>query len=374
MPAYFDMGFVVIEASWHRGETTVFQEYPGREEAFIAAGHDFEVVEVFNGWEGGIIDPATFNGPYVKTMGPDGPEYRSYRRQDSEKGLRIRQIRDGAPGPLHGKDIRTVNKTYEPVQNSEPWDILDAVLQDEAINADLALQYETGGVTDGGAQCYVTAKMNKPFVIDGDDSAVYPYVFGTWRHDAQGGITFGGASTRIVCSNTAGMARGEAERANRMFSVKHTKNVRERLNDIKMALLGIYAEHNEFHALAQELAQIELTEEQRKEAIETFIPMPASLLTVEGEASVRQVNNIDRARASVMSAFNSRTIPEAHRLTGWGVYNAMTQYLDHGRPTRGGASILDEKYIESHIKRQINPNRAKDAIPAIIRSAAGVAV
>lgn len=373
MPAFYEMGFVVIEPSWHRLETTTFQEYPGRDIAFVAAGHDFEVIEANNGWEGGIVDPATHNGPMVRVMGQDGWEHRSYRRQDSEKGLRIRQLRDGQPGPLHGKDIRTVNKTYEPVQNSQMWDVLDALLTDESINKGLKLQYETGGVLEDGASCFVTAHLDFPFQIDGDDSMVFPYVFGTWRHDAQGAINFGGTSVRIVCSNTRGAAEGESDRAGRMFSVKHTRNVHERLEDIKMALKGIVVEHNEFHGLAQELAAIEVTEAQRKEFVDRFIPMPASLLTVEGDASVRQVNNIERARASVMSAFNSRTIPEAHKLTGWGLYNAATQYLDHGRPTRGGAAITDKKYVESHVKRQITPNRAKNAVPALIKDVAGIA-
>jgi phage/plasmid-like protein (TIGR03299 family) len=378
------MGFVVRVPSWHELETTIFSEYPGRELAFVAAGHDYDVRETVVGDEGGIIeDPSTYRGAMVRT--PNG-EWRSYSRAEREKGLRIYQMRDGAPGPLHGKKIKHVNKTYEPIQNTVPWDLIDAMLSDDSINKGLKVNYETGGVLEGGASCFITAYLDTPFQIDGDDSKVYPYLFATWRHDAAGALNVGGTSIRIVCANTRGAAEGEAEQMGRMYSFKHTKNVMDRVNDAKMAIQGIAVAHEEFHELAEELAKIEVTVEQRREFIERFIPYPASLLSVEGDASDRQVANIDAARAAVLSALNSRSIPEAHKFTGWGLYNAGTEYLDHLRPTTGGAILTSDvdsqgnplsadkkrKRVESHIKRQVTPNRAKSALVPLIRDIAGV--
>jgi hypothetical protein len=178
---------------------------------------------------------------------------------------------------------------------------------------------------------------------------------------------------RIVCANTRGMAEGEAESRNRMFSFKHTKNVLDRIEDVKMMLHGILVAHEEFDTLAQELASITVTEEQRTEFVARFIPMPEANLTIEGKASPRQVSNVERERNKVLATFNSRTIPEAHRLTGWGLYNSATEYLDHLRPTRGGADITETKYVQSYVQRQITPNRAKTVLPALIREVAEVA-
>jgi len=374
MSALYDMGFVVRVPSWHRLENVVFDEYPGREVAFMAAGHDFEVVEVESGSEGGIIaDPTNFTGPMVRVRNEAGVwEWRSYRRNPKEKALRISQIRDGRPGPMHGKDIKTVNRTYEPIQNSVPWDILDTILSDESINKGLRLNYETGGVLEGGASCFVTAYLDHPFMIPGDDSMVYPYLFATWRHDGMGALNVGGTSVRIVCSNTRGAAEGEARSTGRMFTFKHTRNVMQRVEDAKMALKGIMVEHNAFHALAEELASIEVTESQREKFVQAFVPYPSSALSEDFQVSERVAKNIEEARAAVRSCFRSRSIPEPHKLTGWGLYNAATEYLDHLRPGRGGSKIEDNK--TSYVKRQLlTKNTAKDVIVPLIKEVAGVA-
>lgn len=379
MAGLYEDGFVVRVPSWHKLENVIFDDYPGREEAFLAAGHDFDVVETAAGDEGGVVDPNTFTGPMarVNVIGENGKttgewEWRSYRRSAKEKGLRISQLRDGAPGPMHGKSIKLVNKTYEPIQNTVPWDILDAILTDPQINGTLKLKYETGGVLEGGASCFVTAYLDTPFMIDGDNSEVYPYLFGTWRHDGMGALNFGGTDVRIVCANTRGMAESQASKTGLMISLKHTKNVLERVEDVKMALKGIAIEHDAFRELAEELGKIEFTPEQRKTLIERFVPYPTSALSEDLQVSERVVNNIEKARAAVLGALNSPTTADAHRYTGWGAYNAMTEYLDHLRPGRGGSDPSTN--VTSYVKRTLlNRNTAKDVLVPLIKEVAGVA-
>jgi phage/plasmid-like protein (TIGR03299 family) len=374
MSALYDQGFCTRVPSWHRLENVVFDEYPGREVAFMAAGHDFTLVETMAGDEGGLVDPQTYTGPMVRVRNEDTNliEWRSYRRSTREKGLRLSQLRDGAPGPLHGKSIKMVNKSYEPIQNTVPWDILDTILSDESINKGLRLNYETGGVLEGGASCFVTAYLDHPFMIDGDDSKVYPYLFANWRHDGAGALNVGGTSVREVCANTVAAAEGEAARMGRLFTFKHTRNVADRIKDAKMALKGIMIEHSEFQALAESLAKIELTETQRKEFVETFIPYPSSALDASMQVSDRVARNIEEARAAVYGALRSKSIPEAHRFTGWGAFNAATEYLDHLRPGRGGSPV--EANLTSYVNRTLlKPNAAKNVIIPLIREVAKVA-
>jgi phage/plasmid-like protein (TIGR03299 family) len=373
--ALYNMGFVYRTPSWHRLENVIFDEYPGREVAFAAAGHDFEVVEVDSGSEGGIVaNPDTWRGPMVRVRNEETGEWewRSYRRNPKEKALRISQLRDGTPGPLHGKDIKTVNRSYEPIQNTVPWDMLDTFLSDETINKSLKVNYETGGVLEDGASCFITAWLDFPFEIPGDDSKVYPYLYAHWRHDGSAALTFGGTSVRIVCSNTRGMADSEATQTGRIFTFKHTKNVLARIEDAKMALKGILVEHSAFQALAEELADIHVTEAQRVEFVERFIPYPSSAIAADKQVSQRTMTNIETARAAVWTSLRSPTVPEEHKLTGWGLYNAATEYLDHLRPGRGGSKI--EANPTSYVKRQLlTKNTAKDVIVPMIREVAGVA-
>lgn len=380
MSALVNSLFTYRTPSWHRLENDIFDEYPGREVAFAASGQDFTLVETRVGDEGSIIsNPETYVGPMcrVERLTAEGKatglyEWRSYRRSAKEKGLVISQLRDGVPGPLHGKTIKHVNKSYEPIPNEVPWDILDMILSDETLNRTMKINYETGGVLEDGASCFVTARLDFPFMIPGDNSAVYPYLFATWRHDAAGALNLGGTDVRMVCANTRGMAEAQATKMGRMFSFKHTKNYKLKIEDAVKVLKGIVIEHNEFEALANELAAITLTDEQRTEIVQKFVPYPSSTVDAELQVSERVRGNVQRARAAVFATFNSPTIPEAHAFTGWGVYNAMTEYLDHFRPSRGGSAI--EGNPTSYVKRQLlDPTRAKQVIVPLIKEVALVA-
>jgi len=393
MSALFEQGFVVRVPSWHRDvNETVFEDYPGRVPAYLAAGHDYKLVEIGVGSIGRVIeDPDRHDGPMVRVENEagDGWVWKTFRPNEQEKMLMINQMREDGPGPIHGREVRTMLNSYEPVQNEEIWDVLDALLTDSQLNKGMQIKYETGGVLDGGRACYVTAYVDQPFQVPGDDSPIYPYLFATWKHDGQGGITFGGTSVRIVCANTYAAAERDAENRGRKFTLKHTKNVRERIPDVKMALQGIVVtEAEEFEGLAKELADIRFTPSQRDEFITRLVDFPLSRFseaqqramaaevaqnggTLPAEvATMRQIVNIDAARDTLRDIFESRETPEAHRLTGWGAFNVATSYLDHHRPGRGGSDIGDKKNVESYIKRQLNPNRAKDQAVELIKAIA----
>jgi hypothetical protein len=134
LSALLQHGFVVRVPSWHRLENVIFDEYPGREVAFLAAGPRLRGGRDPAGRATRAASSIPRRSParWFASCNEDGDiEWRSYRRSAKEKGLRISQLRDGAPGPLHGKNIKHVNKTYEPIQNTVPWDILDTILSDE---------------------------------------------------------------------------------------------------------------------------------------------------------------------------------------------------------------------------------------------------
>lgn len=337
MPALFEEGFFVRKPAWH-GLGEVLTSYPGREVAFRKAGHDFTVEEFDNG---DVLEPLSAEDWQVIKMDPSievvrhNGAWHRFGNNGNKKGLRISQLReDGSYGPVHGNRLEVVNDTYVPVQNDVPWNILDALLEGRYQGKEL--NYETGGTLDGGAECFVTAWIDLPFQVKGDDSEVYPYVYATWRHDGLGAVHIGGTDVRIVCANTVQMARNQAEKSGHAFTFKHTKNVMSRIEDAKLAIFeGILGAHTAFAELAEELGNIELNEAQVKDFFYRLIPdTPASL------TSERVQNNINEARSLVRSALYSKTVPEAHKATGWGLYNAGVEFFDHLRKPGNAVSEL----------------------------------
>jgi phage/plasmid-like protein (TIGR03299 family) len=324
MPAYFEYGFTVREPSWHGLEQTIFADYPGREEAYVAAGHNFSVVE----------RPLVMPTAIIDTDGEGKPVW------DLTSGKRVagwKAISKEMPGDeTDGKLICVTNESYGIVQNTVPWDIVDQLVSQPGV------KYETGGVLQDGAKLYVTAFLDEPSTVPGDDSPIYPFLYATWSHDGSGAIRVGRTNIRIVCANTAAAAELQSAKANRDFTFKHTRNVMARIEDAKVAIDGVREAHEEFMAIALELAEWKITEAQRELFITQLIPSPPEALI-----STRVAGNIEEARGKVRMLFNGPTIPEAHRLTAYGCMTAGLEYLDHLRGYRNSNTYVGRTLLKN---------------------------
>jgi phage/plasmid-like protein (TIGR03299 family) len=328
-----DKYFSVRELPWHFDETgdraTIFQDYPGRDEAMTAAGHNFEL-EPRELWlaipEGGQ--------PGSKVEG-----WRAIVRKDT------------------GDVFQAARDTYEIVQNSVPWDIVEAVL--EAKDNGFHVEYETGGTQKSGAVCWVTAKANKGWLVTGDDSPIIPYVSVIWGHDGTAGIRALTSSVRIVCANTLAMAESDARNRGTGFTFRHTKNVHARIEEAKKVLRGMRGEFSAFVELAEELAGIKISKAGIDLFLATFIPSPPEALI-----SDRVMGNIEEARDKVRGILASATIPEAHKGTGYGLLQAGVEYLDHLRGYRNQATYLNRTLLRAE------PLKAK--LVPLVREAAKV--
>jgi phage/plasmid-like protein (TIGR03299 family) len=315
MPAYFEQGFSVRQPMWH-GLGEVLAEYPGREEAMRLAGHDFSVTEV------PVFLKNEDRGTFPKAAGFKG-------LVNSKTGELFNVARD----------------SYTVVQNDVPWDILDAIVDQPNV------RYETAGTLKGGAVCWALAWLDEPTTIKGDDSPIYPYGVVSWAHDGSGAIQARATSIRVVCWNTLSASEAQSKRSGRHFTFRHTKNVMARIDEAKRALSGIREEHEAFIELANELAAMPVTDAQREQFVERFIPAPVGQVV-----SDRVLDNISTARAHVRSVFNSPTMPEAHRNTAYGLVQAGVEYLDHLRGVRNSDTYMGRTLLRDEaLKKSLVP-------------------
>jgi phage/plasmid-like protein (TIGR03299 family) len=323
-----DQMYSVREAPWHLGSGTnvlLLDVAPETRMARIeAAGHAFTVEEqdVHIRQEEEADGRAEPGATFPKLEG-----WKALTRSDT------------------GDVLHVARGSYEVVQNVVGHELF------EGLSTGGRLDDGTGGTVKGGAVCYLSARVDEPLHVSGDDSPIYPYVVVLWTHDGSGALQARRTSVRPVCWNTISLGEAEARRSGRNFTFRHTKNVLARIEDAKRVIAGAREETAAFVELANELARMSVTDEQRERFVTTFIPKP------EAEVISDQVlDNILRERSKVRAIFDGPTIPEAHRNTAYGLVQAGIEYLDHLRAYRNSDTYLGRTLLRDEpLKRKLVP-------------------
>jgi phage/plasmid-like protein (TIGR03299 family) len=295
-----DKMYSVRIAPWHMGSGTnvmMLDSAPEtRKDRMALAGHDFMVI----------------NEPMFRESGRLVDGYKILSRSDNDHVLGV------------------FAESYGVVQNTTGHEIF------EALSKGARLDDGTGGTVKNGAVCYLSARLDEPVVINGDDSPTFPMVVVSWSHDGSMSISARSTNVRPVCWNTITWGEMMAIRAGTNYTWRHSKNVSARIEEAMAIISGARQDNAKFVELANELAAISVTDKQREEFVLQFIPAPATANVI----SDRVLDNINEARGKVRNIFTSDTIPEAHRNTCYGLLQAGVEYLDHLRGYRSQATYL----------------------------------
>jgi phage/plasmid-like protein (TIGR03299 family) len=245
--------------------------------------------------------------------------------------------------PTHKAIVRTdtqallgvVGKRYQPVQNFQTFEWLD-----EVIGPGKAV-YETAGSLHGGKVVWSLVKLPGELRIASTDDVVKPFILVVNSHD--GSIAFRALNTsiRVVCQNTLTLALRHAGPDS--ISVKHTESIHDRLADAQEVLGLAISKHREFEVQMNRLAQVRLTKRTFSSYLDRVLgPVPKP---TEDDPEPE----VSTARQQVVANFDH----ELQRLKGiehtaWAAFNAVSQYVDWERPTRGtNGSARDERRFEA---------------------------
>ena len=292
------------EPAWH-GLGTVLPEgvWPGREEAMRLAGHAWKVVEHPVSSEiGGLKVPlAGWKGLF---------------RADT------------------GEAISVVRSSYGVIQNDVPYSLVEAVASE-------GVKWHVGLTLQGG-RCVVVGYLPEEWTAPGDDSPTLPFLTALWSHDGTTALQLIRTAIRVVCANTRALAQADAAKTGLDVTIRHTANWRDYVERARDVLRRTRAEFGEYKELVAELAQKAATEEQVSAFLESFLPMPD---LSQCQYSKRVEAHVLDARASVKAILTGPTMPEAHRRTGYGLWQAGLEYLQHVRPTRKAHSKINRSIL-----------------------------
>ena len=209
-----------------------------------------------------------------------------------------------------------VGGQYTVVQNREAFAFLDSLASDGEVT------YETAGSMKDRAHIFMCVKLPAGTKVAGEEYDIYIVVSNF--HDGSGALRIDVTPVRVVCKNTQVAAFGQAIRT---WRLRHTTSIIDRLEEARNTLELTRNYNEEFTQIMERLALEEIT---RSETVSTL----NKIWVPKGDLQISEVG------ASVLTNLElSDTIPEDHRHTKYGLFNAATEFLDWKQDFRSSTSV-----------------------------------
>lgn len=223
-----------------------------------------------------------------------------------------------------GSTLGIVKARYEIFQNSELMEFAETLTGPNFGN-----HIQNAGLFKGGKKVFVNLE------IPNDNQEYKDYLLFASSHDGSIGIEGLAHRIRIVCENTFNSA---LKNAYNKFSLKHTRNFRDKLYQAESALEGSLKYFSECNNLFEQLKNTPFTEHQLTELVSKVYDFEApahSGLTVTDILSGNDMsgNKVSTRKQNILNEIIelSHTGKGASEVKGtaYGAYNAITEYLDH---------------------------------------------
>lgn len=233
----------------------------------------------------------------------------------------------GVQRDLDHRVLGVVGSTWEPVQNSAGFALIEDVMQ----GGDVWI--EAAGALDGGRKVWVLAHVAEDLQIAGEDVA--QYILFTNGHDGRTSVTAAMTNVRVVCENTFDLALATAQR---LVRVRHTTKATERLAAAKeiLGLRNLYAE--ELAAMGEWLVKDEMSDKAFDRFLQQLMPVR------EDQEDKPAATMIRNRREEVRSVWTEADNLESIRKTKWGALNAVIEWSDYGRAFRDSETQLKAQW------------------------------
>lgn len=207
-------------------------------------------------------------------------------------------------------ELGGVKSRYELLQNREAFDFGDALIE-----RGLA-RWTHAGMQQGGSKVFMTMLLNERYQVLGT-IPFETYLFLSTSHDGARSLTAFVTPINVWCTNqTAAVQRDNLDH----FSIPHTKSAHDKIADAVNALRRAGEYSNLIKEQAELLAATAVTPDQARLTLSAVIP-------------ARRPRRDDMIAGITGLMQTSPTIAD-HRDTGWGLLNAVTEWMDHVKPQR----------------------------------------
>jgi len=229
---------------------------------------------------------------------------------------KMRPVRDTEDGPAFlGKDeVGSGFQFWQNEQTAEFAQQVAGVFGDERI-------VSTAGFFENGAKVFLCLELDG-FTVLGED-AHNQYLTVANGHNGGLALTAVTGAIRVVCRNTFD---GSLHQSNKV-AIRHQGDMLAKAGEAAM-VLGVARDWNKAYGrLAEELASQPMSVRQFERGIRSEFIKPVPV-----DATPRVRNRNDRNFETVMANFTSSPTTEVGRGTRWAGLNAITEWVEWGRP------------------------------------------
>lgn len=279
----------VGDVPWHGLGTRLDSPATARE-TIAAAGLDYDV---------SLSDLTTVGGVSV-------PSKKAVVRSDTNEVLGV------------------VGNSYVPVQNRQAFGFLDAVA------ADGGIRYHTAGALRRGERIWLLGKLDGRIRVKGSEDVTEKFLLLSNSHDGSSALRVFFTPIRVVCANTLAMAdqRGKGEG----IAVCHQGDIAAKIQEAQEVLGLARRYYDDLEARIDFLAGHHPTAAQLARYFEELYPDPA-----DGGGNSR-ARNVRDVLHDLFERGKGQEIP-AIRHSTWAAFNAVTEFADHHRSTRGRTEL-----------------------------------
>jgi phage/plasmid-like protein (TIGR03299 family) len=224
------------------------------------------------------------------------------------------------------KALGIVGEVYRPLQNKEAFSFFDAVVGEKSAI------YHTAGALGDGERVWLLAKLPGYIRVIGDDVAEkYLLLTNTHNGTTTADILF--TPVRVVCQNTLNIALQDATRATRKQKVRHTRSIGLRVGDVRKGLGIINERFGQFEAQAQALVKVQLNQAGLDNYFKAIGLLPQKDQDIAAMST--RAKNIIEEVTKMFEHGKGNDLPGV-KGTAWGAFNAVTEWVDYVRSTKGG--------------------------------------
>jgi phage/plasmid-like protein (TIGR03299 family) len=214
--------------------------------------------------------------------------------------------------------LGVVGNSYVPVQNQQAFAFLDAIV------ADGSLRYHTAGALRKGEKIWLLAKLPGQMRVRFSDDISEKYLLLSNSHDGSSALRVFFTTIRVVCANTLAVADREGRGDG--ISIRHQGDLASKIRQAR-DVLGIAARYfDDLEGQFDLLARHYPSYAQVSAFYKALYPDPE-----DGNSSRAQ--NVRDELFRLYESGKGQDIPEI-KSTTWAAFNAVTEYVDHFRPTR----------------------------------------
>ena len=235
--------------------------------------------------------------------------------------------------------LGAVGKDYQIIQNREAFKFTSDIVHGQITDTNLGkAQYQAAGTFKNGKGVFLTLKLDEGFNIGPDKISGYINCF--TGHGGNSSLKIVYTPVRMSCTN---MIATVMKRAHSQISIIHTKSATQRINLVDTRkVLGLVEYQRQYMAKSfDELLKKHITEWR-------FDDIVNEVFNADEKGAVSK--RTQEQRDKVKDIWNNKPDLQEIKYTGWGAYNAFTDYYTHHQRYNGdGEKKFENRFYSTHL-------------------------